>query len=192
MRTTPVLPPRPGRRPPTTSWAPHLQHDHNAPAALARRVFALPDVDERPGAVAHPAERAIWLRDQVPVASTDGFLGNHETGHVHPLDANLHIVLAPELAEAAVAADWAEVHRVALAGQTPSNRVLLSGPATTTRSRWCSPLIAAAVGRAGGRDAPTPAGRGSAPTDAGVTVANWHAPPTRTPNPLLHRGVAPP
>jgi uncharacterized protein len=30
-----------------------------------------------------------------------------------------------------------------------------------------------------GGDAPAPAGRGSAPTDAGVTVADWRAPPAR-------------
>ena len=37
-------------------------------AMLAQRVFALPEVEERPGTVAHPAERAIWLRDQIPRA----------------------------------------------------------------------------------------------------------------------------
>jgi hypothetical protein len=102
MSSTPVLPPRPGPRPATTPWAPHVQIDQNAPkkmqAELARRVFALPDVEERPGTVAHPAERAIWLRDDVPVASDDAFLGNREIGHFHPWDGSLHIVLAPELA----------------------------------------------------------------------------------------------
>jgi hypothetical protein len=171
MSTTPVLPRRSGRRPRTTSWAPHIQQDQNAPAAmqaaLAQRVFALPDVEERPGTVAHPAERAIWLRDDVPVASTDGFLGNREIGHFHPWDGSLHIVLAPGLAEAAVAAGWAEVHPVALAGQAPSNRVMLYGPRDHAEVEVVFDLIAAAVRRAGGRDAPAPAGRGSAPTDAG-------------------------
>ena len=67
---SPVLPTRPGPRPQATPWAPHIQQDQNAAAdmqaILAQRVFALPEVEERPGTVAHPAERAIWLRDQIP------------------------------------------------------------------------------------------------------------------------------
>jgi len=69
---SPVLPTRPGPRPQATPWAPHIQQDQNAPAGmqaiLAQRVFALPEVEERPGTVAHPAERVIWLRDQIPAA----------------------------------------------------------------------------------------------------------------------------
>jgi hypothetical protein len=59
-----VLRARPGPRPRTVLWAPHVREDQNAPAAvgalLAWRVFALPEVEERAGPVAHPAERAIW------------------------------------------------------------------------------------------------------------------------------------
>ena len=121
---SPVLPVRPGPRPQTTPWAPHIQRDQIAPAGmqamLAQRVFALPEVEERPGTVAHPAERAIWLRDQIPAAPGDVFLGNREIGHFHPWDGSLHIVLDPELAEAAVTAGWAEVHPVALAGLGPA------------------------------------------------------------------------
>ncbi len=44
------LPARPGPRPRTTPWAPHIQEDQNAPAdmqaMLAQRVFALPEVEE--------------------------------------------------------------------------------------------------------------------------------------------------
>jgi hypothetical protein len=164
MSTTPVLPPRPGRRPRTPSWAPHVQQDQTAPAAmqatLAQQVFALPDIEERPGTVAHPAERPIWLRDEVPVAWTDGFLGNREIGHFHPWDGSLHIVLAPELAEAAVTAGWAEVHPAALARRAPSNRVLLYGTRDHAEVEVVFGLTATAVHRAGGRDAPAPAGRG--------------------------------
>jgi hypothetical protein len=96
---SPVLPVRPGPRPQTTSWAPHIQQDQIAPAGmqamLAQRVFALPEVEERPGTVAHPAERAIWLRDQIPAAPGDMFLGHREIGHFHPWDGSLHIVLDP-------------------------------------------------------------------------------------------------
>jgi phospholipase/carboxylesterase len=119
-------------------------------AALAKRVFALPDVEERPGTVAHPAERAIWLRDDVPVASDDAFLGNREIGHFHPWDGSLHIVLEPALATAAVAAGWAEVHPVAKAGLVPENRVMLYGPRDEHEVDVIFGLIEAAVHRAAG------------------------------------------
>ena len=152
-----VLPVRPGPRPQTTPWAPHIQQDQIAPtgmqAMLAQRLFALPEVEERPGTVAHPAERAIWLRDQIPAAPGDVFLGNREIGHFHPWDGSLHIVLDPELAEAAVTAGWAEVHPVALAGLAPRNRVMLYGPRNEAEADTIFGLIAAAVQRAAGHQA---------------------------------------
>jgi hypothetical protein len=78
------------------------------------------------------------------------FLGNREIGHFHPWDGSLHIVLAPELAEAAVTAGWAEVHPAALAGLTPRNRVMLYGPRNEAEADIISSLIAAAVRRAAG------------------------------------------
>jgi phospholipase/carboxylesterase len=154
MNVTVQLPQRAGPRPRTTPWAPHVQQDQNAPvemqAALADRVFALPDVEERPGTVAHPAERAIWLRDDVRVASQDAFLGNREIGHFHPWDGGLHIVLPPELVETAVEAGWAEVHPVALTGHAPENRVMLYGPRDEGEVEAIFGLIAAAVHHGGG------------------------------------------
>lgn len=155
--TSRVLPARPGPRPRTTPRAPHIQQDQNAPtdmqAMLAQQVFALPEVEERPGTVAHPAERAIWLRDELPAAPGDVFLGNREIGHFHPWDGSLHIVLDPELAEAAVTAGWAEVHPVALAGLAPRNRVMLYGPRNEAEADTILGLIAAAVQRAAGHQA---------------------------------------
>ncbi|MGH2381971.1 MAG: luciferase family protein [Candidatus Limnocylindria bacterium] len=152
------LPQRSGSKPRTTSWAPHIQLDQvplaDMSAALATRVFALPDIEERAGTVAHPAERAIWLRDDVPMATEDAFLGNREIGHFHPWDGSLHIVLPPDLAEAAVAAGWAEVHPVALAGQAPTNRVMLFGPRDEDEVDVLFGLIAAAARYAGARGVP--------------------------------------
>ena len=113
-------------------------------------MFALPEVEERPGTVVHPAERAIWLRDQIPAAPGDVFLGNREIGHFHPWDGSLHIVLDPEFAGAAVAAGWAEVHPVALAGLAPRKRVMLYGPRDKGEVDSIFGLIAAA-GPAGRR-----------------------------------------
>jgi hypothetical protein len=110
-------------------------------------------VEERAGTVAHPAERAIWLRDDVPVASDDAFLGYREIGHIHPWDHSLHIVLDPELAKADVEAGWAEVHPVAKAGLAPANRVMLYGPSDALEVDVLFDLIEAAVRRAGGRGA---------------------------------------
>jgi Luciferase len=155
--TSRVLPTRPGPRPRTTPRAPHIQQDQNAPtdmqAMLAQRVFALPELEERPGTVAHPAERAIWLRDQIPAAPGDVFLGKREIGHFHPWDGSLHIVLDPGLAEAAVTAGWAEVHPVALAGLAARNRVMLYGPRNEAEVDIIFSLIAAAVRRAAGHQA---------------------------------------
>jgi hypothetical protein len=127
-----ALPRRAGPSPRTTPWAPHIQVDQLAPAAmhaaLMARVFALPGVEERPGTVADPRESAIWLRDDLPAGPADAFLGNREIGHFHPWDHSLHIALPPELAEEAVAAGWAEVHPVARAGMAPGHLVMLNGP----------------------------------------------------------------
>lgn len=155
MSLVSVLPQRSGMRPQTTPWAPHIQTSEIAPhaltAALASRVFALPDVEERPGSVADPRERAIWLRDVVPAGPPDSFLGNREIGHFHPWDNSLHIALPPELVEPAVAAGWAEVHPVARAGMAPGNMVMLYGPRDDAEADVLFGLIAAAVRRAGGR-----------------------------------------
>jgi hypothetical protein len=147
-----ALPQRSGPAPRTTSWAPHVQLDQTATpemvAALAARVFALPDVEERAGTVADPRERAIWLRDELPAGSSDAFLGNREIGHFHPWDGSLHIALPPELAKEAVAAGWAEVHPVAKAGMAPEHVVMLFGPREEGEVEVLLGLIQAAVRRA--------------------------------------------
>jgi hypothetical protein len=119
-------------------------------AALMSRVFALLGVEERPGTVADPRESAIWLRDELPAGPADAFLGNREIGHFHPWDHSLHIALPPELAEAAVAAGWAEVHPVAKAGMAPGHLVILYGPRDDGEVEVLVRLIFAAVRRAGG------------------------------------------
>ena len=154
LRAAGSVRPRSGPRPETTPWAPHLQTSQIGPAAtaavLTSRVFALPDVEERPGTVADPRERAIWLRDGLPAGPRDAFLGNHEIGHLHPWDHSLHLALPPELVAAAVAAGWAEVHPVARAGLAPGNMVMLYGPRDDAEADVLFVLIGAAVRRASG------------------------------------------
>ncbi len=152
-RTLASLPLRVGPRPHTTDWSPHIQQDQRAPpemqAALAARVYALPEVEERPTTVSAPGARAIWLKKVVPAGPADAFLGGREIGHFHPWDGSLHIALPPAVAREAVAAGWAEVHPVARAGMAPEHVVMLYGPRDTREVDIVFGLIASAVRHAG-------------------------------------------
>lgn len=150
------LPSRPGPRPQTTPWAPHVQQDQNASQAmqtlLVQRVFGLATVEERPTTVSAPGARAIWLRDDVPPGPRDAFLSNREVGHFHPWDGSLHIALPPELAGEAVKAGWAEVHPVVRAGMAPDHVVMLYGPRDEGEVQVLFELVSAAVARAAGQE----------------------------------------
>ncbi len=116
--------------------------------ALARRVFALAAVEERPTTLSAPGARAIWLGDDLPAGPRDAFLGNREIGHFHPWDGSLHIALPPDLALEAVKAGWAEVHPVARAGMAPEHVVMLYGPRDEGEVQVIFDLVSAAVDRA--------------------------------------------
>jgi len=52
-----------------------------------------------------------------------------EFAHLHPgHDQSLHATLPPNLAEAAIAAGWAELHPVARLGYIPATTVMLYAP----------------------------------------------------------------
>jgi hypothetical protein len=146
------LPIRSGPRPITTSGAPHIQLDQNAPPelleALAKRVFTLPGIEERPTHLSAQGARAIWLQDGVPASSADAFLGRREIGHFHPWDGSLHIALPPGLAREAVENGWAEVHPAAAAGGAPKNVVMLYGPRDQGEADVILELVLAACRRA--------------------------------------------
>ncbi|MGH2521012.1 MAG: luciferase family protein [Anaerolineales bacterium] len=160
--TQPTIPHRSGPRPRTTAWAPHIQQDQQGSpemlAALAARVYALPDVEDRPTILSAEGARAIWLRDRVKAGPSNAFLGGYgmtptrEIGHFHPWDGSLHIALPPAVAQEAVAAGWAEVHPVAQAGMAPTNIVMLYGPRDESEVNVLFELILAAYRYAGGRD----------------------------------------
>lgn len=155
MTDTILLPERAGTRPRTTPWAPHIQQDQRGSpemqAALAARVYALPDVEEGPTTLSAPGARAIWLRDAVPAGPTNAFLGNREIGHFHPWDGSMHIALPPDVARQAAASGWAEVHPVALAGMAPENMVMVYGPRDEREVNVIFDLLQAAYRYAGGR-----------------------------------------
>jgi len=65
-----ALPKRSGSRPRTTRSNPHTQLEQNPQPKmveeLARRVFLLPGVEERPSAISVPGARALWLQKELP------------------------------------------------------------------------------------------------------------------------------
>ncbi len=149
------IPERAGPRPRTTPWAPHIQQDQRAPRemqdSLAVRVYALPDVEERPTTLSAPGARAVWLNDAVLPGPANAFLGNREIGHFHPWDGSMHVALPPDVARQAVAAGWAEVHPVARAGMAPENDVMIYGPRDEQEVDVIFGLLQAAYRYAGGR-----------------------------------------
>ena len=76
---------RSGPRPRTTPTNPHTQLEQNPDRAagegLARRVFALPDVEERPSEISVPGARALWLRKEVPAGPREAFMIGREFAH---------------------------------------------------------------------------------------------------------------
>jgi len=129
-----TLPPRPGARPRTTPTNPHTQleqqpEDPGLRERLAQRVFALPGVEERPSQISVPGARALWLRDDVPAGPPEAFMIGREFAHLHPRpDMSAHASLPPGVAEAAIAAGWAELHPVARMGIIPPTTVMLYAP----------------------------------------------------------------
>ena len=102
-----VLPKRSGYRPRTTPTNPHSQLEQNPEREvveeLARRVLALPNVEERPSAISVPGARALWLREDVPAGPAEAFVIGREFAHLHPMpDGSLHAALPPEVAREAI------------------------------------------------------------------------------------------
>jgi luciferase-like monooxygenase len=129
-----ALPTRAGKRPRTTPTNPHTQLDQQPAGTgvveeLARRVFALPGVVEEPSGISVPGARALVLGPGQPTGPPEAFLVGREFAHLHPApDHSLHAMLPVDLAEAAVAAGWAEPHPVALRGLIPRTAVMLYAP----------------------------------------------------------------
>jgi hypothetical protein len=151
------LPPRLGQRPHTTPTNPHTQLDQQPADAgirpmLAERLFALPDVEERPTLISVPGARALWLRDDVPPGPPEAFMIEREFAHLHPGgDQSLHATLPPDLAESAIAAGWAELHPVARMGLIPATTVMLYAPRDQDELDVVHQLVVASYRFAGGR-----------------------------------------
>ena len=146
---------RSGSRPRTTPTNPHTQLEQNpgreVVEELARRVFALPDVEERPSAISVPGARALWLREGVPAGPPEAFMIGREFAHVHPMpDGSLHAALPPEVVREAVKKGWAEQHPVARTGQIPPNVVMIYAPRDAQEVGVVAELVEEAYRYAGG------------------------------------------
>lgn len=153
------LPERRGPRPRTTDTNPHTQLDQQPAAAsagrlrdaLARELFALPDVREAPSAVSVPGARALWLVPAAARGPRAAFLVGTEFAHLHPApDWSLHAALPPALADEAVDSGWAKVHPVARLGLIPANVVMLYAPRDEEEVKVVADLIRAGHGFARG------------------------------------------
>ena len=151
-----ALPERAGQRPSTTPTNPHTQLDQNPEELLVRelaqRLFALPDVEERPSAISVPGARALWLRDEVSSGPPEAFLIGREFAHIHPMpDGSMHAALPPELAQEAIEKGWAEQHPVARMGHISPNVVMIYAPRNTGEIEIVAGLVAESYRYAGGR-----------------------------------------
>jgi hypothetical protein len=150
-----ALPKRSGSRPSTTPTNPHTQLEQNPEREvveeLARRVFALPDVEERPSAISVPGARALWLREDVPAGPPEAFVIEREFAHIHPMpDGSLHAALPLEVAREAVEKGWAEQHPAARMGRMPQNVVMIYAPRDEKEIEVVAGLVAEACRYAGG------------------------------------------
>jgi len=107
---------RDGPRPLTNKGMPHAQIGvrpiPQVNAELFRRCYSLPGVENRPTIVSVPGARALWLKDEVPLAHPEVLVAGREFAHIHP-DGSLHVSLPPSRAREAIEAGWAEPHPIA-------------------------------------------------------------------------------
>ena len=150
-----ILPKRSGSRPRTTPTNPHTQLEQNPEREvveeLARRVFSLPGVEERPSAISVPGARALWLRENVPAGPPEAFMIGREFAHIHPMpDGSLHAALPPQVAQEVVEKGWAEQHPAARMGYIPQNVVMIYAPRDVQEIEVVAGLVVEAYRYAGG------------------------------------------
>jgi Family of unknown function (DUF5519) len=148
--TVDALPQRSGSRPGTTPSNPHMQLDQQPESravreALARRVFALPGVRERPSMISVPGARALWLDEGEAGGPPEAFMVGREFAHLHPHpDQSLHMMLPLELVQRVVTAGWGEPHPVAAMGLIPRTAVMVYAPRDEAELGVVASLVEAA------------------------------------------------
>jgi hypothetical protein len=146
------LPTRRGPRPRTTPDNPHMQLDQQPddPAVrdeLARRVFSLADVEERPSGISVPGARALCLVASAQTGPPSAFMIDREFAHLHPSpDMSLHLTLEEDLGEQAVARGWSELHPIARAGVIPPTAFMVFAPRDADELEVVTSLVEASYG----------------------------------------------
>ncbi len=110
---------RQGNRPVTGDALPHLQFSDNATkemyAELAKWLFSLENVEERPTIISVRGARAAWIKDNYSNINEEVLQFGREFTHIHPPMDNehggsLHLSLRREDAERVIAKGWGEYH----------------------------------------------------------------------------------
>ena len=113
IRTFPVLPQRADPPGVTSGEVPHVQvNPESTPEVideLFSRVFAMPNLENRPSILAMQGTRALWLTEAVAITRPECVVAGREFAHIH-VDGSLHAVLPFGLIPQAVEAGWAEPH----------------------------------------------------------------------------------
>lgn len=99
-------------------------------AELLRRVFSIPDLQDRPSVVSSSESRGLRLSRRALLVRPDAVIQSRELGHVHT-DGSLHIPLPPNLATEVIRAGWAEPHPRAGERDGWEGLVSLYAPRTT-------------------------------------------------------------
>lgn len=152
------LPRRQGPKPRSTPDNPHMQLDQQPddPSVrdeLAREVFALAGVEERPSGISVPGARALCLA-AAPIGPPAAFMIDHEFAHLHPdPDMSLHLTLPEEIGQEAVEAGWAELHPVAREGLIPPTAFMVFAPRDRTELEVTRRLVKASHAFARGEQA---------------------------------------
>lgn len=129
------IPKRSGVKPSTHFGLPHQQLDQQPTdpllrKELARRLFALPGVNESPSLISVPGARGAFVDGPpAPGGPESAFFIASEFAHLHPgADQSMHLHLPEDVAERAIAAGFAEMHPLAVCGQVAPTRVMVFAP----------------------------------------------------------------
>ena len=113
------LPPREGEKPITGDALPHLQHTQNSPSGiyddLAKWLFALDYIEERPSGMSVPGARAACIENAYQNVNSELLKpGSREWTHIHPLEiyggGSQHLSFYRADSDYLIEKGWGEYH----------------------------------------------------------------------------------
>ena len=156
-----ALPARAGAPPSTTPTNPHMQldqqPDNDGPRArLLSLLDDLPHVVWIHSLISVPGAQALALPPGDAGGPPEAFMVSTEFAHLHPApDHSLHMVLPPEVAEAALQAGWAEQHPIARRGLITAGAVMVYAPRDNHEAEVVAALVRASHAYATGGHIPS-------------------------------------